>query len=80
MAKQDLAQLVAEAAASSAAAKTTYWGGAVSAFGGWLLSSHGIAFMGLCVAAAGFATQLILGIRRDWRERREHEARMKGLE
>jgi hypothetical protein len=63
-------------AASSVALKATYAGGGLAGIGGWLLTSQGIAATGLCIAAAGWITQLVLGIRRDRREQREHDARM----
>lgn len=69
-----------EALAASAAKAATYAGAGTSAVGGWALSSEQMAFIGLCVAIAGFAVNAFLGWRRDKREQREHEARMKVLE
>lgn len=76
--RHDIAHQAAEIA-SAVAPKVTVAGGGVAGVGGFLLSSEGIAVAGLCIALAGFAVQAILGIRRDRREKREHEARMSKL-
>ena len=65
--------------ASEAAKIATYGGASGAAVGGWLLSSEGMALIGVLLAAAGFATNAWLGWRRDRREQREHEARMSAL-
>ena len=73
--------------AASAAKVATYGGGAASALGGFVLSSEGMALMGLAVAVAGLALNLYfnaqrrrLDLRRDEREEREHLARMAVIE
>ena len=70
----------AEQAASEVAKVATYGGASSAAVGGWLLSSEGMALIGVLLAGAGFATNAWLGWRRDRREQREHEARMRDLE
>lgn len=62
--------------AAATALSTNYVGAALGAAGAWLASSNNVAILGLGIAAAGFLTQLVLGIRRDRREEREHAARM----
>lgn len=52
-------------------------GGGTAAVGGLLLSSHDLALGGLVVALASFALQAFLGWRRDRREQREHDRRMR---
>lgn len=70
----------AEQAATLAAKAATYGGAGASAFGGFFVSSEGLALLGLLVAVGGFAVNLWLGLRRDRREDREHRARMRELE
>lgn len=63
------------AAASAGALKATLAGGAAMSLGG-LTASDAAMWGGLVLGVAGFVLQIILGIRRDRREQREHEARM----
>jgi site-specific recombinase len=69
-----------EPLAASAAKAATYAGAGASAVGGFALSSEEIALVGLLVAIAGFVISAVFQVRRDRREQREHEARMKVLE
>lgn len=67
-----------EAVMSGAASKTTIGGAAVSGLG-WMASSEFVAVMGLLIAAAGLLVNLYFQIRRDRREKLEHEARMEQI-
>lgn len=67
-----------EAVMTGAANKTTLGGAAVSGLG-WVASSEFVAVMGLLIAAAGFFVSLYFQIRRDKREKLEHEARMEQI-
>jgi hypothetical protein len=77
-ATEQVAQVAADAAASSAA-KANYVGGALSAVGGLALNSEVIALMGLTLAAMGWMTQLYFSRRRDRRDEEEHELKMQIL-
>lgn len=68
---------VADAASQPVFAPTLVGGG--TSLAGWLLSSQGLALMGLVIAVAGLLLQLVLGMRRDRREQIEHERRLRGL-
>lgn len=76
----DIDPRAVDQAASEIAKIATYGGASGAAVGGWLLSSEGMALIGVLLAAAGFSTNAWLGWRRDRREQREHEARMHALE
>lgn len=58
--------------------KTT-GGGAVVAFAGWAFSSAAAAWFGAVVGLVGLCVTWHFNRKRDAREQREHEARMKGL-
>lgn len=84
-----LATAAAEAA-SATAAKTTFFGGTLSAVGGIALSSEIIAIAGLALAGLGWATQVYFSYvrdkreayfahRHDVREHEEHELKMTKL-
>lgn len=64
-----------ESTLNKASATTTYTGGGLSGLG-WVLSSEGVALIGVTVAFLGLGMQLYFGIRRDRRETREHKSRM----
>lgn len=73
-------------AALAAASGKISKGGAVTAIGGWAISSDTAALCGLVIAVLGYLTSLYYHRRRDRREQEkdrreqeEHEARMKGL-
>lgn len=69
----------ASEAATAAAAKATYAGGALSAVGGLALSNEAVALIGLVLAGAGWLTQVYFSVRRDRREAEEHELRMQEI-
>jgi hypothetical protein len=74
---ESIAQVAADAAsaASPMALKIQYLGAATAGLS-WMLDTRVLAAVGAAVAVAGFVTQLVLGLRRDRREQREHDARM----
>lgn len=65
----------AEATASAVATKTTYAGSAATV-GGWLVSSHAIALIGLGLALLGFIVNLVFKIREDRRQSEVHRIAM----
>jgi uncharacterized membrane protein len=73
--KHEITEAAFAASVSGAASKATY-GGAFGAVFGWVVSSEGVALIGICVAIAGFATNLFFRWREDRRQEREHQARM----
>lgn len=54
-------------------------GGAVVSVAGWVFSSAAAAWFGGLVAFLGLCVNWWFNVKRDRREQREHEARMKGL-
>lgn len=80
-------------AASAPGFKVAASGFGVASVGEWLLSSHGIAVIGLAITVAGFllnvwsvarktrldAQAAALAARKDAREQAEHEARMRAM-
>jgi hypothetical protein len=77
--KDNIGQQVVEAAQAASAGlvgKATM-GGALSAFGLGALSASEVGMLiGAAVALGGLLLQAVLGLRKDRREQREHEARM----
>ena len=67
-------------AASAAGKWTAVLSGSGAAAAGWLGSAEGRAAVGALVALGGLVVQSPLGVRRDRREQREHEARMRHIE
>lgn len=63
------------AALAASAPKAMYTGAAIGG-AGWILSSEGLAFCGLLMAALGTAVTVYVSLRRDRRDAREHQARM----
>ncbi|GAB2889741.1 hypothetical protein GCM10027202_17940 [Microvirgula curvata] len=68
-----------EVTTSTVASKVTY-GGAGGTMLGWLLSSEGVALIGLLVAVGGLAVNWYYKMRQDQRDQAEHAARMRELE
>ena len=68
----------AETIAIAAGGKTTQVG-AGTTLAGWMLSSEAGVLIGIVIGLAGFAIQIYFNIRRDRREKAEHEARMRQL-
>jgi hypothetical protein len=66
-------------AAQAATSLKVSSGGAVTTLVGWGLSSQIISLLGLLVALLGFIMAVYFNARRDRREQREYEARMKTL-
>lgn len=54
-------------------------GGAAGAVGGWALDSGTAATLGVVIAGIGTLASLFYNWRRDRREQREHEARMREM-
>jgi len=69
-----------DAAIANIATKTLYSGSVLSGFGGWLLSSQGVGFVGICLAIAGFGVNWYYRHKQDSRESKLHEAQMKELQ
>lgn len=65
----------AEAAAIAATSQITKVGG-ITTVVAWLANTGYVAVLGLCIAAAGLATNVYFQWKRDRREKREHERRM----
>lgn len=75
--RHQLTQAAAEAA-SAPAVKTAALGAGLTGFGDWLTTGTGIATaIGLCLTLASLLLQMWSVIRRDRREQREFEARMR---
>ena len=75
--RHQLTQAAAEAA-SAPAVKTAALGAGLTSFGDWLATGTGIATaVGLLLTLASLALQTWSVIRRDRREEREHELRMR---
>lgn len=62
------------------ASNTTMAGGAVSGLVAWLMSIDWLGLLGASIAILGFAASLYFQIRRDRRESRESDARLRALE
>ena len=61
---------------ASTASKATYTGAGASVMG-WLVSSEAAVFFGIVIGVLGLVVNVIFSIRRDRREQREHEQRMR---
>ncbi len=72
-------QSAIDAAIAAYGTKTTAAGGGVSLIG-LVTQSWFIGLVGLVIALMGFATNLYFQTKRDRREQREHDARMKEYE
>lgn len=76
--KSDAAvSVTASEPAASAALKTTLTGGGIMVGAGAWDANTWAVFGGIAIAAAGFLWQVWMGWRRDRREAREHEAKMR---
>ena len=77
--RAQLTQAATEAA-SAPAVKATALGAGITSFGDWLTTGPGIATaVGLLLTLASLALQMWSVIRRDRREQREHDARMRDV-
>jgi len=64
---------------TAAASKATYTGAGTVGVG-WLMSSEAAILIGLVLAVGGFVVNLLFSIRRDRREMREHEKKMREMD
>lgn len=77
---QTRAELIQDALAASAASKATQiggWGGALLA---WLGTNEAAVIAGILIGLLGLAVNVYFSNRRDAREQREFEARMRKME
>lgn len=69
---------ITDAAIANIASKTTYLGAGATGWG-WLLSSEGVALVGLILAFAGFLVNWYYRHKQDRRDAEAHDVRMRDL-
>lgn len=74
--KDESVSAAVEVAGASVASKVTTAGAGVTGLG-WWFSSEAAVFVGILIGVAGYLTNVYFQLRRDRREQRESEARMK---